>query len=176
MSDSYDLKQSIPNKVYNEDGTITDLLGNPIDVTNEAYKNMPAIPNKVLMPDGTIAKLTDILGSGGGGTGGTTDYNTLTNKPQINGVELSGNKTSEDLGLITKSGDTPQQIDTDVEIENGKNLTLKDEAGTSQSALSANADGTITATVKIGDETTTEQVAYVSDIDKKVTNVLGGEF
>ena len=35
----------------------------------------------------------------GGGTGGTTDYNALTNKPQINGVELSGNKASADLNI-----------------------------------------------------------------------------
>ena len=175
MLSEYDLKQSIPNKVYNEDGSITDLLGNPISATNDAYNNMSAIPNKVLMPDGTYAKLTDILGSGGG-TGGTTNYSALTNKPQINGIELSGNKTSDDLGLVSKSGDVPQQIDTDIEIENGKNLTLKDENGTSQSALSANSDGTIAATVKIGDETKTERVAYISDIDKKVTNALGGEY
>lgn len=37
--------------------------------------------------------------SGGGGTGGTTNYNELTNKPSINGVELNGNKTSEQLGI-----------------------------------------------------------------------------
>lgn len=30
-------------------------------------------------------------GGGGGGGGGTTDYNDLTNKPQINGVTLQGN-------------------------------------------------------------------------------------
>ena len=30
---------------------------------------------------------------------GTTDYNDLSNKPTINNVELSGNKTSSDLGL-----------------------------------------------------------------------------
>ena len=28
-----------------------------------------------------------------------TDYELLTNKPQINGVELVGNKTTEDLGI-----------------------------------------------------------------------------
>lgn len=32
--------------------------------------------------------------------GGTTDYEKLKNKPQINGNELIGNKTSEELGLI----------------------------------------------------------------------------
>lgn len=39
------------------------------------------------------------LGGGSGGSGGTSDYTQLTNKPQINGVTLSGNKTSADLGL-----------------------------------------------------------------------------
>lgn len=38
------------------------------------------------------------LGSGGGGT---TNYNALSNKPEINGVPLQGNKTTEDLGLGT---------------------------------------------------------------------------
>ena len=40
---------------------------------------------------------------GSGGGGGTSDYNPLTNKPQINGVTLIGNKTTSDLG-ITASG------------------------------------------------------------------------
>lgn len=35
----------------------------------------------------------------GGGTGGTTNYNDLTNKPTINGVEVSGNKTSADYKI-----------------------------------------------------------------------------
>ena len=35
----------------------------------------------------------------GGGGGGTSNYNNLSNKPQINGVELTGNKTSGDLHL-----------------------------------------------------------------------------
>ena len=34
------------------------------------------------------------------GSGGTTDYTNLTNKPQINSVDLVGNKTSADLSLI----------------------------------------------------------------------------
>lgn len=39
----------------------------------------------------------------GGGGGGTSDYNDLTNKPSINNVELSGNKTAEALGLAESS-------------------------------------------------------------------------
>ena len=36
---------------------------------------------------------------GGSGSGGTTDYNALTNKPSINGITLTGNKTPFDLGI-----------------------------------------------------------------------------
>ena len=47
--------------------------------------------------------LMDILLSqklnSGGGSGGTTNYSQLTNKPQINNVELSGNITTKDLGI-----------------------------------------------------------------------------
>lgn len=46
--------------------------------------------------------LYDIAMNGGGG-GGTTNYNALNNKPQINNVELSGNKTASDLGLASRS-------------------------------------------------------------------------
>lgn len=45
---------------------------------------------------------TAILGSGNidiSGGGGATDYTQLTNKPQINSVELSGNKSLSDLGI-----------------------------------------------------------------------------
>ena len=36
---------------------------------------------------------------GGGGGGGTSDYDQLSNRPQINNNTLTGNKTSSDLGL-----------------------------------------------------------------------------
>ena len=34
-----------------------------------------------------------------GGGGGTNDYNDLINKPTINGTEIVGDMTSQDLGL-----------------------------------------------------------------------------
>lgn len=46
--------------------------------------------------DGTT---TELYAPSGGG-GGTTDYNDLTNKPQINSQTLTGNKTASDLGLV----------------------------------------------------------------------------
>lgn len=45
--------------------------------------------------NGTWKEIT----ASGGGTGGTTNYNDLSNKSTINNVELSGNKTSADLKL-----------------------------------------------------------------------------
>ena len=45
--------------------------------------------------DGT----TEDAGYVGGGGGGTYDYDDLTNKPQINNVELTGNKSLSDLGV-----------------------------------------------------------------------------
>lgn len=43
----------------------------------------------------------------GGGGGGTSNYPDLSNKPSINGVELSGNKTAAQLGINvpTKTSD-----------------------------------------------------------------------
>ena len=45
----------------------------------------------------------DILGEGniyiGGGSGGTSDYDQLENRPQINDVILTGNKSLADLGI-----------------------------------------------------------------------------
>lgn len=48
----------------------------------------------------SVARILALAGgNGGGGTTGTTNYLELANKPMINGVELVGNKTTEDLGI-----------------------------------------------------------------------------
>ena len=54
--------------------------------------------------DGTTITINNgvISSSGGSGEAGTTNYNDLLNKPQINGVELSGNKTLDNLGIQAK--------------------------------------------------------------------------
>lgn len=54
---------------------------------------------------------------GGGGEGGTTNYNQLSNRPQINGVTLTGNKTGAQLGLtptevtVSDAGAVTQALD-----------------------------------------------------------------
>lgn len=52
----------------------------------------------------------------GGGGGGSSDYNNLLNKPQINGVELSGNKTTSDLGISGATVSTLYQASTTEQV------------------------------------------------------------
>lgn len=53
--------------------------------------------------------------AGGGGSGGTGNYNQLTNLPSVNGVELRGNKTAEQLGLMSE--------ESAEDLENAKQVT-----------------------------------------------------
>jgi hypothetical protein len=65
------------------------------------------------------------INSTGGGSGGTSDYTELSNKPKINNVELDGNKTTSDLGIvipdvsnfITKDVDDLTNYYTKVEVD-----------------------------------------------------------
>lgn len=79
---------SVNNVQPDADGNVTVNLAD----INDVNLNSPT-SGQVLKYDGEKW----INGSGGGG--GTSDYTDLTNKPQINGVTLSGNKTSGDLNL-----------------------------------------------------------------------------
>lgn len=64
------------------------------------------------------------LNSGGGGGGGTTNYNDLENKPKINNVELSGEKTSSDLGIIDLTSIASNSSSTDVGTTSSKALDV----------------------------------------------------
>ena len=282
---AYDLKQSIPNKLLQQDGSITDFAGQTSTNPVMEYTNRPALPNKFLNPDGSYSTLSEILGKVidttlfivvdtlpeignpnkiylvSNNTGSFDEYfwnnknqwdkigalnvpmQSFENYPSLvtnkttneffesvkalnlpTGTLLLGGTTLTDIsdvapnmvneemkveiypnniirGIMTStnvspyewtiqwgqsnakwipsvisSGTETQKISTDIVVDNGKSIAVASEDGNSSSALSANTDGTITATVKVGEETTTEQVAYISDIDKKVTNVLGGEY
>ena len=69
---------------------------------------------------------------GEAGGGGTSDYTDLTNKPQINGVTLSGNKTSSDLGLPTTA-----DIESAVDDWLDENITNPDSPPLDRSLSSA---------------------------------------
>lgn len=65
--------------------------------------------------------------SAAGGSGGTSDYTALTNKPQINSVELSGNKSLTDLGIASATALAAKQD----KLTAGTNITI---SGTTISA------------------------------------------
>ena len=62
--------------------------------------------NTLKIGDG-ITSYSNLPAISGGGSGGTTDYTNLINKPQIDGVTLVGNKTAANLGFadVATSGD-----------------------------------------------------------------------
>lgn len=55
--------------------------------------------NNAITSDAVAKAIED----GGGGGGGSIDYADLTNKPKINNVELSGNKSPSDLGVASET-------------------------------------------------------------------------
>ena len=63
-------------------------------INGEEYTGLPESRIEEL-----LLELKEVIEAGGGGGGGTTNYNLLQNKPQINGVTLTGNKTTDDLEL-----------------------------------------------------------------------------
>lgn len=83
---------------YSPDVTITEITGgHRVTITDEDH------------PDGQSFDVMD-----GQGGSGSSDYDDLSNKPQVNNVTLSGNKSLSDLGIepeafvvtITQSGST----------------------------------------------------------------------
>lgn len=62
-------------------------------IDGQEYNNLPESRIEAL-----LLELKEVIEAGGGG-GGTTDYNQLTNKPQINGHELEGNMSTDDLHI-----------------------------------------------------------------------------
>ena len=85
--------------------------------------------NSYLVPSGSLngslsnsGTLTGQIAIGSGG--GTSDYNDLSNKPQINSVTLSGNKTTSDLNIsyndLTDKPTIPAaQVNSDWNAESG---------------------------------------------------------
>ena len=59
----YEFKKSLPNKLIQDDGTITDITGKEVTNPSEVYETKPALPNKFLNPDGSYSTLNEIIAS-----------------------------------------------------------------------------------------------------------------
>lgn len=101
--------------------------------------------NIISAADGQILKYNSTSGKwvNGTGGGGTSDYSQLTNKPSVNGVTLSGNKTSADLGI---SG--AEDVSAIVNVYGSKNLNVYPYQETTETlngvTFRDNGDGSIT--------------------------------
>ena len=84
-------------EVYSQNASGTVITVNDIDVTpGTAVLSFPALAEAT---DFILHIVNGTASGGGGGGGGTTDYLDLSNKPQINGNTLTGNKLSGELGI-----------------------------------------------------------------------------
>lgn len=62
-SSGYEFKKALPNKLLQDDGTITDITGKEVVVSTEAYDGKQSLPNKFLNPDGSYSTLNEIIAS-----------------------------------------------------------------------------------------------------------------
>ena len=97
-------------RMIKEDGTvvnIADLLAGDAEAVSESTYNIDsfsAMSGRMIREDGSVINIADEIANGNiGGGGGTSDYNDLTNKPTLNGVEVSGNKTSADYKISAET-------------------------------------------------------------------------
>lgn len=64
MKSAYELKRSIPNKLLNADGSITDFQGNLIEPADEgrakAFENAKSIPDKFITENGDVKTLSQV--------------------------------------------------------------------------------------------------------------------
>jgi len=167
-ADTEDVESALNGKVNNA------IVGNLSDLTTEDKSSIVAAINSIdveaspiattttpgiVKPDGTTVTVDQdgtIHAAGGGGGGGTTDYALLSNKPQINSVELSGNKSLSDLGLMSST-----DINTSLGLKADKSTTYtktqvdsaistavadKADASTVNTALEGKADKSTTYT------------------------------
>lgn len=109
----------IASTVLNADYTLTITLTDGTSYTTSPIRGEPGrqgdngedgfspTANVVKVGDTATITITDKNGTttatvtDGSGGSGSSDYSDLTNKPKINNVELSGNKTTSDLGLFS---------------------------------------------------------------------------
>ena len=120
-----------------------------------------------------IIALAALGKNGGGSTGGTTNYLELANKPKINNVELTGNKTLEDLGINIPDLENYYTKDIVNEALNKKQNTL-----TAGENITISEDNVISANVSGGTDSNAVYTYYTpySDDDwfteENVANIL----
>lgn len=149
----------------------------PIPYSGDAPKVGSTV--RVFIPNGNMSDAF-IGGGGGSGSTGTTNYNNLTNKPSINGVTLSGNKTSTELGVYGTGNEPPYPV-TSVNGQTGAVTINTDGKVTSVNGqtgdvvLNAESVGALPSTTKIPSATSdlTNDSGYITAAGAPVQSVDG---
>lgn len=105
---------------------------------------------------------------GGSGEGGTSNYNDLSNKPKINSVELSGNKSATDLGLVASESGKGLSSNDYTASEKSKLAGIENEANKTiveQSLTTSTTNVPSSNAVKTNIDTLTTKVNALSGID-----------
>lgn len=106
-------------KIYNAtcnglvSGNVALMRVNGVDTRVVFYGDTPDVNKqyRVFVPEGNMSNAFMITGGGTGSSKPTVvDYNTLVGKPSINGVTLSGNKTSTELEVYGTSNEPPYPV------------------------------------------------------------------
>ena len=171
-----DLASSVQTSLGKADTAIQDVSGkentsNKSDSytasSSTTYASTKALVDGLATKQGTLTAGTNITiennvisATGGGGSGGTSNYTDLTNKPSINSVTLSGNKTTSDLGLGTI---------TSVKM-NGSTIASSGEADLGTVITAHQNIKTINSTSLVGTGDVTVQPTLVSGTNIKTIN------
>ena len=127
-----DLKAALDAKADTEDLSEVATSGSYNDLSDK-----PTIPSQYTLPTASETTLGGVKVDGSSITisdgvisasvsGGTMDYSALSNKPKINNIELSGNKTLADLGIQAAGNyltSVPSEYVTETEL-NSKNYLI----------------------------------------------------
>lgn len=133
---------------------------------------------RVFIPNGNMSDAF-IGGGGSGGGSSTTNYNSLTNKPSINGVVLYGDQASKDLKLYGDGNQPPYPVTSvngqtgDVTIEAGGVTSVNGKSG--DVTLTASDVGALPSTTKIPSATSdlTNDSGYITAAGAPVQSVDG---
>lgn len=99
VTDQYNTGLSGTNIAYN--GPIVSATGVETITQQWTFNQLPVSSVEPTANDQLVNKAyVDSLASMGGGGTGTSDYTALSNKPKINNVEVTGELTSSDIGVV----------------------------------------------------------------------------
>ena len=168
-------------KVKSASGGLATVTINGYDYSIPYSGTAPTVNStvRVFIPNGNMSDAF-IGGGGTGGSTGTTNYNALTNKPSINGVTLSGNKTSTELGIYGSGNEPPYPVTSvngqvgDVTIETGGDVSSVN-GKTGDVVLTASDIGALPDTTEIPSKTSQLQndSGYITADDAPVQSVDG---